>query len=263
MSDKGISEFAIARPRMQRSRDISWYPRTRPRVAGVEKFLARWRRPFAPAFRSGTIEFRGKPNPASRARTTYRSPAELKKLSLEDLVDTQSPPPRADEFLSHASSAIDVVTSDDIRRSGVTNLPDALRLATGMQVAQVDGHTWAISTRGFNISTANKVHVVMDGRSLYTPLFSGVFWDVQHTFLPDVEQIEVIRGPGATLWGANAVNGVINIRTKSAEETQGTLIYGGAGNEETGMGGVRYGGKIGRHTFYRVYVMHQSRDSRS
>ena len=168
---------------------------------------------------------------------------------------------RRPELLSHASSAIDVITSEDIRRSGVTNIPDALRLATAMQVAQIDGHTWAITTRGFNISTANKMQVLMDGRSLYTPLFSGVFWDKQLTFLPDIEQIEIIHGPGATLWGANAVNGVINIRTKTAEETQGTLVYGGAGNEETGFGGVRYGGSIGKDTFYRVYVMHQSRDS--
>ena len=192
----------------------------------------------------------------------YRSPAELKKLPLEALVDVQiTSAARRPELLSHASSAIDVITSEDIRRSGVTNIPDALRLATAMQVAQIDGHTWAITTRGFNISTANKMQVLMDGRSLYTPLFSGVFWDKQFTFLPDIEQIEIIRGPGATLWGANAVNGVINIRTKSAEETQGTLIYGGAGNEETGFGGVRYGGSIGKDTFHRVYVAHHSRDS--
>jgi iron complex outermembrane recepter protein len=192
----------------------------------------------------------------------YRSPRELKKLPLEDLVDMQiTSAARRPELLSHTSSAVDVITNEDIRRSGVTNIPDALRLATAMQVAQVDGHTWAITTRGFNISTANKMQVLMDGRSLYTPLFSGVFWDKHMTFLPDLEQIEIIRGPGATLWGANAVNGVINIRSKSAEETQGTLVYGGAGNVETGFGGVRYGGKIGADTFYRVYVMHQSRDS--
>ncbi|HEY2615096.1 MAG TPA: TonB-dependent receptor, partial [Chthoniobacterales bacterium] len=140
------------------------------------------------------------------------------------------------------------------------NLPDALRLGAAMQVAQVDGHTWAITTRGFNISTANKMQVLMDGRSLYTPLFSGVFWDVQQTFLPDIEQIEIIRGPGATLWGANAVNGVINIRSKTAEETQGWLFYGGGGIEETGFAGLRYGGQSG-DTFYRAYIMHQSRDS--
>jgi iron complex outermembrane receptor protein len=204
------------------------------------------------------------PEPPAESPTNipYRSPSELKKLALEDLVDVQiTSAARRPELLSHASSAIDVITNDDIRRSGVTNLPDALRLATAMQVAQIDGHTWAITTRGFNTSAANKMQVLMDGRSLYTPLFSGVFWDKQLTFLPDIEQIEIIRGPGATLWGANAVNGVINIRTKSAEETQGTLVYGGAGNVETGFGGVRYGGSIGRDTFYRVYVMQQNRDS--
>src|SRR2546423_2075072 len=100
----------------------------------------------------------------------------------------------------------------------------------------------------------------MDGQSLYTPLFSGVFWDVQQTFFPDIEQIEIIRGPGATLWGANAVNGVINIRTKSADETQGLLLFGGGGFEQGPFGGLRYGGKEGDNTFYRVYVMHQSND---
>ena len=129
-----------------------------------------------------------------------------------------------------------------------------------MEVAQIDGHTWAVSTRGFNMSASNKMQVLMDGRSLYTPLFSGVFWDVQQTFLPDLEQIEIIRGPGATLWGANAVNGVINIRTKSAEETQGLLLYGGGGFENDGFGGIRYGGKIGDDTYYRVYVMNENGD---
>lgn len=194
--------------------------------------------------------------------TRYRSPSELKKLPIEQLVDVEiTSASRRSEPLSQASSAIDVITSDDIRRAGVTNLPDALRLGTEMQVAQIDGRTWGISTRGFNLSTANKLQVLLDGRSLYTPLFSGVFWDAQQTFLPDIAQIEIIRGPGATLWGANAVNGVINIRSKSAQETQGFLLYGGAGDQETGFGGVRYGGTIGANTAYRVYALHQSRDS--
>ena len=199
---------------------------------------------------------------ATPAPARYRSPSELKKLPIEQLVDVEivSASRRA-EPLSRASSAIDVITENDIRRAGVTTLPDALRLATELQVAQIDGHTWGISARGFNLSTANKLQVLMDGRSLYTPLFSGVFWDAQQVFLPDLAQIEIIRGPGATLWGANAVNGVINIRTKTAFETQGFLLYGGAGNEETGFGGLRYGGMIGDHTAYRVYAMHQSRDS--
>ncbi|MEY2545896.1 MAG: iron complex outerrane recepter protein [Verrucomicrobiota bacterium] len=189
------------------------------------------------------------------------SPTELKKLSLEELVDLQvTSASRRPENLWQTSSAVDVITSEDIERAGVTNIPDALRLGTELEVAQLDGHTWAISTRGFNTTVANKMQVLMDGRSLYTPLFSGVFWDVQQTFLPDLEQIEVIRGPGATLWGANAINGVINIRTKSADETQGFLAYGGGGFENEGFGGIRYGGKIDNNTFYRVYVMNENGD---
>ena len=202
-------------------------------------------------------------NPVA-AQDAYRSPAELKKLSLDELVDVQiTSAARRPEPLSQAANAIEVVTADDIMRAGVTNIPDALRLVTEMQVAQIDGHTWAISARGFNISTANKMQVLMDGRNLYTPLYSGVFWDVQQTFLPDLQQIEVIRGPGATLWGANAVNGVINIRTKSAKDTQGFLLYGGGGNEEQDFAGIRYGGTFGKDTFYRVYITQTNRDSLS
>ena len=200
-------------------------------------------------------------NSPTASTQPYRSPSELKKLSLEQLVDVEiTSASRRPESILQAPSAIDVVTGDTIRRFGITRFPDALRLAAGMEVAQVDGHTWAISARGFNISGANKMQVLMDGRSLYTPLFSGVFWDVQRTFLPDLEQIEVIRGPGATLWGANAINGVINIRTKNARDTQGFVFDGGAGNEE-GYAGVRYGGRVGRNTYYRAYIMHQRTDS--
>lgn len=199
--------------------------------------------------------------PSEPPSNTSASPTELKKLSLEELVDTEiTSASRRPEKLSQASSAVDVITGDDIERAGVTNIPDALRLGTEMEVAQVDGHSWAISDRGFDNTISNKLQVLMDGRSLYTPLFSGVFWDVQQTFLPDIEQIEIIRGPGATLWGANAVNGVINIRTKSADETQGFLFYGGGGFEEDGFAGARYGGKIGDDTYYRVYVMDQNNE---
>ena len=188
------------------------------------------------------------------------SPSTLKRLALDQLVDVEiTSVSRRPEPLSHAASAIDVITADEIRRSGSNNLPDTLRLATGLDVAQFDGHTWAISARGFNITTANKMQVLMDGRSLYTPLYSGVFWDVQSTFMPDIEQIEVIRGPGATLWGSNAVNGVINIRSKSAKETQGWIVQTGAGNEERGFGGIRYGGKVG-DTYFRVYATGLLRD---
>src|SRR5689334_8937820 len=174
----------------------------------------------------------GSPEPPAEP-PSGTSPSELKKLSLEELVDLEiTSASRRPERLSETAAAVDVITAEDIERAGVTNIPDALRLGTEMDVAQVDGHTWAISARGFNGTISNKMQVLMDGRSLYTPLFSGVFWDVQQTFLPDLQQIEIIRGPGATLWGANAVNGVINIRTKSADETQGFLLYGGGGFEQ-------------------------------
>jgi len=204
----------------------------------------------------------GAPEPPAEEPSSYgTSPAELKKLPLEQLVDVEiTSASRRPEKLSETASAVDVITGEDIERAGVTNIPDALRLGAEMDVAQIDGHTWAISARGFNGSISNKMQVLMDGRSLYTPLFSGVFWDVQQAFLPDIDQIEIIRGPGATLWGANAVNGVINIRSKSADETQGFLLYGGGGYEQDGFGGVRYGGKVGEDTYYRLYVMHQNNE---
>lgn len=187
-------------------------------------------------------------------------PLKLKYLPLEHLLDVEiTSVSRKPAPLLRAPSAIDVVTDEDIRRTGVTNLPDALRLATGLHVAQFDGHNWAVSSRGFNTVTANKMQVLMDGRNLYTPLYAGVFWDVQYAFMPDVEQIEVIRGPGATMWGANAMNGVINIRSKSAKDTQGWLVQGGAGNVEQAFGGIRYGGRSG-NTFYRVYAGTLNRD---
>jgi iron complex outermembrane receptor protein len=164
------------------------------------------------------------------------------------------------EKLSDAAAAIYVITNEDIRRSGVTSIPEALRLAPGLEVARQDSHTWAISSRGFNDEFANQLLVLIDGRSVYTPLFAGVYWDVQDLVLEDVDRIEVIRGPGAALWGANAVNGVINITTRPAKETQGVLISGGAGNEERGFGTVRYGGKVGENAFYRVYAKFFSRD---
>src|SRR5439155_9431631 len=116
------------------------------------------------------------------------------------------------------------LTSEDIRRSGASSIPEALRLAPNLQVAQVDSRQWAIDARGFNNGLANKLLVMMDGRTVYTPLFAGVFWDVQDTLMEDIDRIEVISGPGSTLWGANAVNGVINVITRSAKDTQGTLL---------------------------------------
>jgi iron complex outermembrane receptor protein len=188
-------------------------------------------------------------------------PEELKSLSIEELMEIDvTSVSRRSERVSQAAAAVTVITGEDIRRSGVTTLPEALRLANALHVARADGRTWAISARGFNITTANKLLVLIDGRSVYTPLFSGVFWDVQDIVLEDVERIEVIRGPGATLWGANAVNGVINIISKSARQTQGGLVNAGAGNEERGFGAVRHGGTLGERTWYRAYGKHRSVD---
>src|SRR6266568_1352057 len=160
----------------------------------------------------------------ARAQTYAASgtPSELKKLSLEELLNIEvTSVSRRPEKLSETASAIQVITQEDIRRSGATSLPEALRLASNLQVAQVDSRQWAISARGFTSTTANKMLVLIDGRTVYTPLFSGVFWDVQDVPLADIDRIEVISGPGATLWGANAVNGVINVITKRAKDTQG------------------------------------------
>lgn len=189
------------------------------------------------------------------------SPAQLKKLSLEDLMNLEvTSVSRRPEPYNRAAAAIQVITSEDIRRSGASSIPEALRLANNLQVAQIDARNWAITARGFNATTANKLLVLIDGRSVYTPLFSGVFWDVQDYLLEDLERIEVISGPGATLYGANAVNGVINIISKSAKDTQGLLLTGGGGTELRGFGGVRYGGMLSSNVSYRVYGKFFDRD---
>ncbi|MGA1875995.1 MAG: TonB-dependent receptor plug domain-containing protein, partial [bacterium] len=167
------------------------------------------------------------------------------------------------EKLTEATSAISVITQEDIRRSGATSIPELLRRVPGFQVAQMSSNTWAVSARGFNHRYANKLLVLMDGRSLYTPLFSGVYWNVQDISLEDIERIEVIRGPGATLWGANAVNGVINIITRKAKDTQGGLVTSGLGNELKRFSTFRYGGRWGDNAFGRVYLQYSERDSLS
>ncbi len=150
-------------------------------------------------------------------------------------------------------AAVFVITNEMIRRSGAQNIPDALRMVPGIQVAQISSDEWAVSARGFNSQYSNKLLVQIDGRTVYDLFFGGVIWDVQDLILEDVERIEVIRGPGATIWGANAVNGVINIITKKAQDTQGLLIQGGAGTHERGYTNARAGGKIGQDLYYRVY----------
>ncbi|MBA4146726.1 MAG: TonB-dependent receptor [Verrucomicrobia bacterium] len=196
--------------------------------------------------------------------TNQQIQAELKKLSLEELMQVEvSSVSRRPEALNEVPSAIQVITGSEIRRSGARSIPEALRIASNLHVAQVDSRQWAISARGFNASVANKLLVMIDGRSVYTPLFSGVFWDVQDTLLEDIDRIEVVSGPGATLWGANAVNGVINIVTKSAKDpsAQGTLLTAGGGTEERGLAGIRHGGKLAENVYYRVYGKYFNRDS--
>ncbi|WP_438479167.1 TonB-dependent receptor plug domain-containing protein [Oleiharenicola lentus] len=188
------------------------------------------------------------------AQRALPSPAELKKLGVDQLMDIEvTSVSKRPEKLSGAASAIQVITGEDIRRSGATRLPEALRLASNLQVAQIDSRQWAISSRGFNNVFADKMLVLIDGRTVYTPLYAGVYWDVQDTFMADLDRIEVISGPGATQWGANAVNGVINITTKNAKDTQGGLLVGGGGTALRGSGGVRYGGQIAPNLHYRVY----------
>lgn len=180
---------------------------------------------------------------------------ELKRMSLEDLLDIEvTTVSRRPEPTTDVPAAVFVITQDDIRRSGATSLPEALRLAPGLQVAQIDGGKWATGVRGFSDRLSRAMLVLIDGRAVYSPLFAGTYWEVQDTMLEDVERIEVIRGPGGTLWGANAVNGIINIITKGAAQTQGVLATGEAGTYGHGLGAVRYGGSARNGTFnYRLY----------
>src|SRR5438874_2579260 len=195
-----------------------------------------------------------RPDTGAQRPDSSLSADSLKKLSIEQLMNVEvTSVSKRPERLTQVASAIQVITQDDIRRSGVTSLPEALRLATNLQVAQVDSRQWAISARGFNSTTANKLLVLIDGRTVYTPLYSGVFWDVQDVPLADVDRIEVISGPGATLWGANAVNGVINVITRNSRDSQGLLVSGGGGTELRGFGNARWGGTLSPTVHYRVY----------
>ncbi len=181
-------------------------------------------------------------------------------LSLEELLAVEiTSVSKKSEKATEAPAAVFVINQDDIKRSGATTIPEVLRMVPGLQVARIDANKWAVSSRGFNGFSSNKLLVLMDGRTMYNPLFSGVLWDTQDTMLDDIERIEVIRGPGASLWGANAVNGVINIISKHSADTQGGLLTAGTGTEEQGFGSIRYGAKVNDHTTYRVYGKNFSR----
>ena len=198
---------------------------------------------------------------STQETTAKEEDIDLTELSIEELLDLEvTSVSKKSEKWNESAAAIHVITAEDIRRSDATTLAEALRFVPGLAVAQIDASKWAVSSRGFNGQFANKLLVMIDGRTVYTPLFAGVFWEVQDTLLEDIERIEVIRGPGATLWGANAVNGVINIITRDARETQGALLSLAGGSEERGSLAFRHGGRLGGDGHYRVFAKRFDRD---
>ena len=196
-------------------------------------------------------------------RSAWSQPGtqDLKLLSIEQLMQIDvTLATRRPEPVAAAPTAISVVTGDDIRRAGVTTIADAVALADGVHVARFNNGTWSVTARGFAAVAANKMLVMIDGRTVYSPLFTGVFWNALDYELEDIDRIEVVRGPGATLWGANAVNGVINIVTRSSRDTPGVFVQAGSGNEDSADAELRYGGRAGGAT-YRAYAKYIVRDS--
>ena len=187
---------------------------------------------------------------------------ELKQLSIEELADTDvTTASRRIERLADVAAAVTVISSEDLRRMGVTTLAQALRLAGQLHVSQISGPQYAITARGFAISTANKMLVLIDGRTVYSPVFAGVFWETQDMSLLDIDRIEVIRGPGGSIWGANAINGVVNVISKRATETKGTLVDVALGTSILGPYTVRQGGRLGSAGAYRAYAKVRFEDS--
>jgi iron complex outermembrane receptor protein len=180
---------------------------------------------------------------------------QLKQMSLDDLMQTEvTSASRHPESLLDSASAIQVLTSEDIEESGAVTIPEALQMADNLDIAQKDPHDWAISARGFNSNLGDKMLVLMDGRSVYTPLFSGVFWNAEDYLMEDVDRIEVMSGPGGALWGANAVNGVISVTSKSAQDTQGFYLEQAEGSALQEYSGARYGGTLAPNVYFRVYA---------
>ncbi len=227
---------------------------------------------FLQAIRSATIHAQdasAENDRASSEKNKSKSGNDFLDMDIEQLRTTSVAAPsfdvevtsvtKSESTVGRSPAAIYVITSEMIRRSGCTTIPDLLRMVPGMDVAQMNSHTWAVSCRGFNGQFSDKLLVLIDGRSVYNQLYGGVYWDVQDMLLEDIERIEVIRGPGGTLWGANAVNGVVNIITKSAKDTQGTMIVAGGGNQDKLIDGVRVGGNNGEGLNWRVYGKHFER----
>jgi len=193
------------------------------------------------------------------AQEQVASNSDLDNTSLESLGNIVTSVSKKPEDSFRSPAAIYVITNEDIKLSGATHIAEVLRGVPGLDVARFDSSNWAISSRGFNGFFSNELLVLVDGRTIYTPLFAGVYWDIQNMPLEDIERIEVIRGPGASLWGSNAVNGVINIITKNAADTQGAYASTLAGNQDRSITDVRYGGKISDDGYYRVYGMYDDR----
>src|SRR5574340_354129 len=184
------------------------------------------------------------------------------QLSLQQLMQVKvTSVSRKQQKLAHAAAAIYVLTQEEINRSTATTIPELLRTIPGLQVARLDTGKWVVTARGFASEYANKLLVLIDGRTIYDPYFAGVRWDAQDTMLDDIDRIEVIRGPGAPMWGSDAVNGVINIITKQARDTQGGLAAATTGSTDNALGNVRYGVKLGRNTYLRASSRYANRDA--
>jgi iron complex outermembrane receptor protein len=194
-------------------------------------------------------------------QTSPAQQGDLTQLSIENLMNMEvTSASKKEQKLSRVAAAIFVITQEDIRRSGAMNIPDLLRMVPGLEVAQINANTWAISARGFNEQFSAKLQVMIDGRSVYTPTFGGVYWDTIDVPLEDIERIEVVRGPGGTVWGVNAVNGVINIITKDSAETRGGLVVTGGGNVDEEFGTLQYGRGQDGKTDYRAYLKYMNVD---
>jgi iron complex outermembrane receptor protein len=206
------------------------------------------------------LGFRASPAEAQFGPLALMQLPTLKQMSLEELLQVEvSLPLREPIPVRTAPAAVTVLTGEDIRRSGAVTLPEVLRYAPALFVGRYSASSWVVTSRGFASTAANKLLVMRDGRTVYSPLFSGVFWDVQDAVLDDLARIEITRGPGASLWGSNAVNGIINVVSRPAGETQGLLVTAGGGRDERGFAAVRYGGTAGSAA-YRVFGKIVERD---
>lgn len=217
---------------------------------------------FVAAMLNGSSLFSGETSahPKNAETTLPAIQEEIRWLQAESFLSEVTTFSRKPVNLSDSAAAVFVITQEGIRRSGAKSIPELLRMVPGLEVSRIDASKWAITARGFNGRFSNKLLVLIDGRSVYTPLFAGVYWDIQNYLMEDLERIEVIRGPGGTLWGANAVNGIINIITKNSRDTRGGLITEWVGTKERNVSGARYGGKVGEDAYYRFYARYFNHD---